>query len=510
MEYKYVLTDNIMEFRGYVLRQIKCLRDINTFKGLVKAGTLGGWIEHEGNLKHDGNCWVFPDSYAMGNSCVSDNAVIADNAFICDSVFVCDNAFLSGESNLSNVIIKDNAVVAGKHIMRDASIGGRVFVGGECVIISSKIYDYVQILAKGATINHAIICDEARILDSCYIGMVSEKSDDVVHISGNAKITDKATIERGCTISDYAWVGSNSLVKAGSVIDGHARVICYSSSSTIDGAHITDCAVINPSGVSHISGEITGRAIIVNGDIDSDVSIGDNVIIDCEEIKGSTKVSGRSLILKYTSINGDRLLRDKDTYALEIGNSDSDNDGVVIAHLVNINGSGRIDGTSDMDTVDINCDVIITDNAMLCGKLDIWDQNTVIIDGDSFIHTDDSELSRNRSVYHLNDGSYGSQSSNLQDDLIDDSKNRLMDEYNMLSELNYQSMKQSGFLAVPRSVEKRTITSKPLNTSELDSILKDMDELLNCEEDVDTESDVVDTKEPEEKDVNKEKSSFFS
>ena len=85
---KYQLTDEIMQYNGHILRRIRALRDF----GIVKAGALGGWVEHERNLSQNGNCWVFDNACVYGEACVLENAQIFDEARVHGRANISENA----------------------------------------------------------------------------------------------------------------------------------------------------------------------------------------------------------------------------------------------------------------------------------------------------------------------------------------------------------------------------------------------------------------------------------
>lgn len=64
MEKKYILTDETIEYLGHTLHRIKAVKDFAT----ISAGTLGGYIESEGNLDHIDNARVYGDARVSGNA----------------------------------------------------------------------------------------------------------------------------------------------------------------------------------------------------------------------------------------------------------------------------------------------------------------------------------------------------------------------------------------------------------------------------------------------------------
>lgn len=115
---KYEFLDEIIEVSDKTLRRIRALRDF----GAVKAGDLGGFIQHLGNLSQFGDCWVsdnacvykdaavIENAYVGGHARVYDNAVVGGTAFVGGNAFVCGHARLNGDTRIEDsVIIIDHA-----------------------------------------------------------------------------------------------------------------------------------------------------------------------------------------------------------------------------------------------------------------------------------------------------------------------------------------------------------------------------------------------------------------
>lgn len=76
MEKKYILTDETIEYLGHTLHRIQAVKDFAT----ISAGTLGGYIESEGNLDHIGDAWVSDDARVFNNARVSGDAWVSGDA----------------------------------------------------------------------------------------------------------------------------------------------------------------------------------------------------------------------------------------------------------------------------------------------------------------------------------------------------------------------------------------------------------------------------------------------
>ena len=73
MSGKYEITDIQHQDNPNVFR-IRALRDIPKFG--IKAGNLGGYIEHEGNLSQEGDCWIGDEACVYSNTRIYDTAHI--------------------------------------------------------------------------------------------------------------------------------------------------------------------------------------------------------------------------------------------------------------------------------------------------------------------------------------------------------------------------------------------------------------------------------------------------
>lgn len=109
---KYRFTGETMEHEGRTLRRIGYIRDIYPF---IKKGSLGGWIEHEGNLSHEGTCRVVGVAMVYGSATLKDNAVVGNNAIVKDNAQLFDNVSV-GEFCVigADTIITGKSVIHGK------------------------------------------------------------------------------------------------------------------------------------------------------------------------------------------------------------------------------------------------------------------------------------------------------------------------------------------------------------------------------------------------------------
>lgn len=128
---KYELTDTYTEMNGEIpLYQIRALKDF----GDVKAGDLGGYIEHEDNLSHEGNAWVYDEAFVFDNATVKNSAAVKGNAWIYGSATVQDEAVVKDEAEVCQfAVVKNKAIVCD-----NALVDGNKVIGG-CEIVETKL-----------------------------------------------------------------------------------------------------------------------------------------------------------------------------------------------------------------------------------------------------------------------------------------------------------------------------------------------------------------------------------
>lgn len=119
-----------------------------------KAGTKGGHVEKESNIRGSG--WVAKNAKALGNTIVKDS-IITDNAIVRDSV-VQDGAIVRGnakvrKANLLGCIVEGNAeVYPGVEIHHDIIVNGDAQVSGR-IILFNDTPDSTIVLGGGLSIS---------------------------------------------------------------------------------------------------------------------------------------------------------------------------------------------------------------------------------------------------------------------------------------------------------------------------------------------------------------------
>lgn len=101
---KFQLTNNWkVSKNGRKVYQIEAIKDF----GDVKAGELGGWVEHEFNLSHFGSCWINTET------------VIEDHSHVCGKGQVCNTTVSHGsvvknDDTIENTIIENSILEIGE------------------------------------------------------------------------------------------------------------------------------------------------------------------------------------------------------------------------------------------------------------------------------------------------------------------------------------------------------------------------------------------------------------
>lgn len=174
-----IANESHVEVRGHKLYRIVALRDIPDHdmarcSKCIRAGDVGGFVEHESNLSQEGMSWIDGDAMVYGNAMVLGNARVMGHAVVRGSARVCGDA-----------IVERNARVYGK-----AYVTGRAFVSG-----AAMVYDSAE------------VCDDATIDGKARVSGLS-----IVYgsskIGGNAKVFGNADVRGMTELSDGACVDS--------------------------------------------------------------------------------------------------------------------------------------------------------------------------------------------------------------------------------------------------------------------------------------------------------------
>ena len=154
MNDKFEFTGETRDFGGATVRRIRALRDIQPPRaGLepVRAGELGGWLQHPWNLSVHGGSWVGGEAVVLADADVFCDAWVTEHAIMTESAYAMGWALVTGHALLAgHVIVSDRARIGG-HVI----VSGRATIGGHCVLLArARLLGHVVVDDN----NHKCIC----------------------------------------------------------------------------------------------------------------------------------------------------------------------------------------------------------------------------------------------------------------------------------------------------------------------------------------------------------------
>ena len=170
---KYEIT-GIVHGKYPFLRRIRALRDIGKD---VKAGDLGGFVEHEGNLSFEpgDDAWVCDEAIAAGDSVVEKGTVLRNRAVACGSACVSHGSVLFGDARA-----EDDTYLRGATMWSSARASGVSVIvaspddparaprlSGHCAVYGRVMGD-VHLLGSAVVISGEEVCSttpDGLILD---------------------------------------------------------------------------------------------------------------------------------------------------------------------------------------------------------------------------------------------------------------------------------------------------------------------------------------------------------
>lgn len=175
---KYELTNEKKDVGRHTVYRIRAIKDIPVAEDhVIKAGTLGGFVESESNLSQQGKCWIYDEAVVYAGAMVSGNANVRDYAQVSGNARICKNAHVYGQAVIAgNVTVRGHAWINGDafitatnndqlviegncYINGDVRIdgamtlGGNVMIGNGAMIKSDKDVFQVSLDAKDEIIN---------------------------------------------------------------------------------------------------------------------------------------------------------------------------------------------------------------------------------------------------------------------------------------------------------------------------------------------------------------------
>lgn len=185
-KYELVKEDSII-VEGFKLYRIRALKDFF----VIKAGELGGYIEHEGCLSHEGYAWVYDNakvynagkiadcgrvsgnaivtcgSKVMGFAGVGGNAVLTDFSIAEGEVTISDNALIENSTVSGHAKVRESAHVHSKAIVKGLSkVSGNV---NGAVIDGFSVVDTDSYVGKGCYLKSVTLVNGANISNTNFL-----------------------------------------------------------------------------------------------------------------------------------------------------------------------------------------------------------------------------------------------------------------------------------------------------------------------------------------------------
>jgi NDP-sugar pyrophosphorylase family protein len=165
MKKKYEFTEITVNDAGFIMHQIRALKDFDD----VKAGDLGGFIRDESNLSHKGNCWVYPGSFIGNKARVTGNAKVKGGSVVRNTARVYENAVIDNGADIYTAArIHGNAYVGGQLEVNRSEICGDAHVEGHgigCHISGQTVIrDNAHVYLEEMSIYGKIIKGDERVV----------------------------------------------------------------------------------------------------------------------------------------------------------------------------------------------------------------------------------------------------------------------------------------------------------------------------------------------------------
>lgn len=196
-KYEFVHSDTKIYSDQITLTRIRALVDI---PGVVCAGDLGGYLEHERNLSHEGHCWVGDDAMVFQRAKVYDHAVVRDQASVSGSATIRESACVTGNAWVhGRAVVNECACVMGSsEVDGDTKVSGHACVSG-----NAKVTDTATICDYAAAAGDSVVSGDACIEDNAIV-------DGEALVSGDIRVCGRAHLRANAIVSkmgDYLTIG---------------------------------------------------------------------------------------------------------------------------------------------------------------------------------------------------------------------------------------------------------------------------------------------------------------
>lgn len=199
MKYEILKSDHVqIPFSGrevVKVRRIVALRDINNpFCGLIKEGTVGGYVESDANLDQTDESWIAGTAVVAGNAKVTGNSLVQWDAKV-----------LGDASRITEVrdsILSHRALVKGGATLDKCNLEGSTQILGEVQAAGVFLRNSASIISVG----------KLQVLRSYLADISLIKADGKVEA---CILTDAGAIAGvGLTVTNYVLSGVAKLTKS--------------------------------------------------------------------------------------------------------------------------------------------------------------------------------------------------------------------------------------------------------------------------------------------------------
>lgn len=158
------------------LYRIIAIRDFEIpYVGIIREGTLGGYVESESNLSQESSAWIMNTAKAFGNAIVKGNAILKDDAAIYG------DAVVDGHSVLQNYA----------RVYGNAKLSGRCIISDRCDVkgnteLTDVIMNNASMIFENAKVNNCKLRDGAMVRGNSVV--IDTNLMDISEIDGNSII----------------------------------------------------------------------------------------------------------------------------------------------------------------------------------------------------------------------------------------------------------------------------------------------------------------------------------
>lgn len=186
------------------LHRIRALRDIGQE---VKAGDLGGFVEHEGNLSAEpgDDAWLFDDAIVCGEGYVDRNSILREEAIVCGHAYASHGTVMGGhtraedEAYLRGAILTGHARASGfAMILSSQDTGKAPTLSGQAAVYGQVAGD-VRLTGTALVISGEKICNDTKdtlVLDGQTRSVLREAARDELSPRGSLRETISKKKER--------------------------------------------------------------------------------------------------------------------------------------------------------------------------------------------------------------------------------------------------------------------------------------------------------------------------